>query len=131
MAEYTDQRVHCALEDVVNSTNRIKQVKSELKKTILEAVSTLRKIFHALKKDIADKSAKNVEQQTEVNEVRKEMQVYRDTRVTTPVAPSIDRRKTPSTYTRGPQHPSGDRTTNNSDIVAGRKNEKKFKVTIR
>jgi len=39
----------------------------ELKKTILESVITLRNIFHALKKDTVDISAKNLELQTEVN----------------------------------------------------------------
>jgi hypothetical protein len=41
--------------------NQSKHVKSELKKSILESVSTLKNIFHALKKDIVDKSVKNLE----------------------------------------------------------------------
>jgi len=49
MAEDTGQRVGCALEDIVNATNQSKHVKSELKKSIMEAV---RNIFCALKKDI-------------------------------------------------------------------------------
>jgi len=61
MAEDTDQGVDCALEDIVNAVNQSKHVKSELKKTILESVSTLRNIIHALKKDVVDKSAKTIE----------------------------------------------------------------------
>ena len=58
MAEDTDQRIDCALENIVNATNQSKYVKSEFKKSIMEAVSTLRNIFYALKKNEADKSAK-------------------------------------------------------------------------
>ena len=66
IAEDTDQGVDCALEDIVNAVSHSKHVKSELKKTILESVSTLRNIIHALKKDVVDKSAKTIELQTEV-----------------------------------------------------------------
>jgi len=67
MAEDTDQRIDCDLEDIVNATNQSKHVKSELKKSIMEAV---RKICCAIK-DIVDKSAKKkTELQTEVNQVR-------------------------------------------------------------
>jgi len=59
MAENTDQGLDCALEDIVNAVSQSKHVKSELKKTILESVSTFRNRIHALKKDIIDKSAKN------------------------------------------------------------------------
>jgi uncharacterized pyridoxamine 5'-phosphate oxidase family protein len=54
MAEDTDQCIDCALEHTVNAMNESKHVKNELKKTIMESVSTLRNIFHALKKDILD-----------------------------------------------------------------------------
>jgi hypothetical protein len=58
MAEDTEQRIDCALEDIVNAVNQSKHVKSELKKSILEWVSTLRNIFHALKKDSGQISKK-------------------------------------------------------------------------
>jgi hypothetical protein len=80
MVEDTDQRVHCALEDIVSSMNQSKHVKGELKKTIMEAVSTLRDIFHAVKREIAEKSETNLELQAEVNEVKKTLQAYRDAR---------------------------------------------------
>jgi hypothetical protein len=91
---------------VVNATIQSKHVKSELKKAITESVCTLRNIFHALKKDIVDKSARNTELETEFNEVNGELQAYRHTRATTPVVPSIDRLKTPETHTSEPKHPS-------------------------
>jgi len=56
-----------------------------------------------------DKTAQNKELQTEVNKAMRELQVYRDTRATTPVAPSIDRMKTPDTHTSNTQHPSSGR----------------------
>jgi hypothetical protein len=71
--------------------------KSELKKSIMQAVITLGNAFHALKKEIMDKSAKNIEPQTEVNQARRELQAYRHTRVTIPVAPSIVSMKTAGT----------------------------------
>jgi hypothetical protein len=77
MAEDTDQCIDCALEVIVNTTNQSKHVKSELKKSIMELVITLRNIFHALNKDIVDKSARNIEQQTEFNQVRRKLQAYR------------------------------------------------------
>ena len=80
-----------ALEDIENATNQSKQVKCELKKTIMESVSTLSNIFHVLKKGIVDKSAQNIELQTEVNEVKRELQAYRHTSATIQVAPTIDR----------------------------------------
>jgi len=52
MAEDTDQRIDSALEEIVNAMNQSKHVKNELKKAIMESVSTLRNIFHALKKEI-------------------------------------------------------------------------------
>jgi hypothetical protein len=76
------------------------------------------------------KSAKTLELQTEVNEVKLKLQAYRHTRVTVPVAPSIDRMKTPETYKRDTHNPSSDRKINSyADIVAGREN-KKFKMMI-
>jgi predicted nucleic acid-binding Zn-ribbon protein len=62
MAEDTDQRIDCALEDIVNVMNQSKHVKNELK-MVMESVSTLRNIFQALKKDIAVKTAKAIELQ--------------------------------------------------------------------
>jgi len=94
MVEVTDQRRDCALEDIVNAKKQSKHVKCELKKSIIEAVITLATIFHALKKDTVDKSAKNIEPQTEVNQASRELQAYRDTRVTTAAAPSIASMKT-------------------------------------
>jgi len=130
MAEDTDQRIDSALEDIVNAMNQSKHVKNELKKTIMESVCTLRNIFHALKKDIVGKSAKTLELQTEVNEVKLQLQAYRHTRATAPVAPSIDRLKTPETYKRDTHNPSSGRKMNSyADIVAGREN-KKFKMMI-
>ena len=98
----------------------------------MESVSTLRNIFHALRKDIVDKSAQNKELQTEVNEAMRELQVYRDTRTTTPVAPSVDRMRTPEIHTSDTQHPSSGREIKSySDIVAGWENNKKFIITVR
>ena len=132
MAEGTDQRIDCALEDIVNAMNQSKHVKSELKKTILESVSTLRNIIHALKRDIDDKSAKTRELQTEVNETKGELQAYRDARPTAPVAPSIERIKKPETTTSDAQRLPSDRNVNSySDIVAGRENNREFRITIR
>jgi hypothetical protein len=132
MAEDTDQRIDCALEDIVNATSQSKRVKSELKKTIMESVSTLRNIFHALKQEIVNKLTQNIEMQTEVNEAKLDLQVYKDTRATTQVAPSIDRMKTPVAHACGTQHPSSGRKIKSySDIVAGRENNKKFKITVR
>jgi hypothetical protein len=132
MAEDTDQCIDCTLEDIVNAMNQSKHVKSELKKSIMEAVSTLRNIFYALKKDIVDKSAKNTELETEVNQARQELQAYRDTRLTTPVATSSDRMKTLGAHASATQHPSSGRKMKfYTDIVAGRENNKKFKITIR
>jgi hypothetical protein len=93
----------------------------------METVSTIRNIFHALKQEIVDKSTQNKEPQTEVNEAKQELQVYKDTRTTTPVAPSIDRMKTPVTHGTNTQHPSSGRQMKSySDIVAGRENNKNF-----
>jgi len=131
MAEDTDQRIDSALKDIVNAMNQSKHVNNELKKTILESVSTIRNIFHALKKDIQGKSAETLELQTQVKEVKLQLQAYRHTRATAPVAPSIDRLKTPETYKRDAHHPSGGRKMNSyADIVAGREN-KKFKLMIK
>jgi hypothetical protein len=55
----------------VIAASQSKHVKGELKKTIMESVSTLRNIFHALKQEIVNKSTQNKELQTEVNEVKR------------------------------------------------------------
>ena len=54
MAIDTEEPIECALdsENIVNITNQSKHVKRKLKKTITKSVSTLRNIFHTLKKDI-------------------------------------------------------------------------------
>ena len=55
-----------------------------------------------------------------------------ETRATTAVAPYIDRMKTPETHTSDTQHPSsGRKMKSDSDIVAGRENNKKFIITVR
>jgi len=80
MAEDTDQCIDSGLEDIVNAINQSKHVKNELKKTILESVSTLRNIFHALKTDIEGKSAETLELQTKVKEMMLQLQAYRHAR---------------------------------------------------
>jgi len=90
MAEDTNLRIDCPLEYIVNAKNQSKHVKRKLKKTITKSVSTLRNIFHVLKKDVVDKSSKNIKLQTVVNEVNRELHAYSDTRTTIHVAPSID-----------------------------------------
>jgi hypothetical protein len=95
--EDTDQCTDSALENIVIATNQIKQVKNDLKKTILESVSTIRNI-HALKKDIVDKTAHNMKPETSSTDV--------------------------------PRLPS-DRKVSYSDVVAGRENNRKYKITIR
>jgi acetylglutamate kinase len=61
MAEDTDGHIDCALEGMLNATNQSKHFKSELKKTIMESVSTVRNIFYALKQEIVDKLTQNKE----------------------------------------------------------------------
>ena len=56
--------------------------------------------------------------------------VHTHTHKMTPVAPSIDRLKTPETNTRDTHNPSSGRKMNSSDIVAGRENNRKFKITV-
>ena len=98
-----------------------KHVKSELKKKILESVSTRRNVFHALKKAIGDKSAKNLELQAEVDNGKRELQACKNTRAMAPVAPSMDR-KTGLAAGGGEQLPSsGSNKKSYSDILAGRK----------
>jgi hypothetical protein len=50
MAEDTERRLDCALVEIMNAASQDKRVKSEVKKTILEAVSALRIIFYALRR---------------------------------------------------------------------------------
>jgi hypothetical protein len=95
MAEDTDQGVDCSLEDIVNAVSQIKHIKSRLKKMILESVSTPSNKIHALQKDRADISAKNIELQTEVEEAKQEIQGYKNARSTISVARSIERTKKP------------------------------------
>jgi hypothetical protein len=121
MAEDTVQRVHCALEDILNSTNQSKHIKGDLKKTIMEAVSTFRDIFHALQREIADKSETNIELQAKVSEAKETLQAYRNTCATIQEAPSFDRLKTIAPNMRVLQQPHRDRKMYYSDIVAGRK----------
>jgi hypothetical protein len=131
MAEDTDQGVDCALENIVNAVNQIKHVKSELKKTILESVGTLRNKIHALQKDRADKSARNIELQTEVEDAKREIQAYKDARSTISVAPSIERTKKPQASMSDAQRLPSDRNTKlYSEIVASRENNRKFRITI-
>jgi predicted acyl esterase len=132
MAEDTDLGVDCALKVIVNAVNLIKHVKSELKKTILESVSTLRNKIHALQKDRADKSARNIESQTEVDDAKREIQAYKDARSTISVAPSIERKKKPEATVSDAQRQPSDRNTKlYSKIVADRENNRKFRITIR
>jgi len=65
----------------------------------METVNKNRSTFYAPKKNIFDESAKNTELRTEVNQARRELQAYRDTRVTTIVATSGDSMKTLGTHT--------------------------------
>jgi hypothetical protein len=73
------------------------------------SVSTLRNIFRALKLKIVDKLKQNKELHTEVNQAKRELLVYKNTRAATPVAQSIDRMKTPETHASNTQHPSSGR----------------------
>ena len=85
-----------------------------------------------LQKNILDKSEKNTELRTEVIQSRRELQAYRDTRVTKLVATSGDRMKTLGTDTSGTQHPSsGGKLKSYNDIVAGYKNNNKFNIKFR
>lgn len=130
MAEDTDQGVLRSRRHS-ECSEPSKNVKSELKKTILESVNTLRNIIHALKKDI-DKSAKTIELQIEVEEVKRDLQAYKDARPTILVAPSIERTKKPeASMSDAQRRPSDKNMKLYSEIAAGRENNRKFKITVR
>ena len=112
MAEGTDQRIDRALEEIVNAVHQSKHVKNELKKAIMESVSTLRNIFHALKKEIVDKTAKTLEMETTLNELKLQLQANRQPNAMAPVAQSIYRLKTPEVYKSDTHHPSSGRKMN-------------------
>ena len=119
----TDQRIDSALED--SECNESKQTRQER----IEDDSGIRNIIHAVK-DIVDKTAHNMKLQTKVKETKRELQAYRDAH--TPVAPSIEGTEKPETSTTDEQRLHSDRKTKSySDVVAGRENNRKFKITIR
>jgi hypothetical protein len=79
-----------------------------------------------------NKSTQNKELQSDFNEAKQELQVYGDTRARTQVAPSFDRMNTADTHANGTRHPSSSRKIkSDSDFVAGRENNKIFKITVR
>ena len=59
MAEEVSQNNEDALNKIVNSTDQSGNVRKDLKKTIFETVSTLRNLFHKMKKMIDEETRQN------------------------------------------------------------------------
>lgn len=74
MADTTKEDLESALQILVSVTELSKNLKKELKKQILESVSTIRNVFVKLENDLALKDAKNNELCSEVKKLEAELQ---------------------------------------------------------
>jgi hypothetical protein len=93
MADDVQEDIVSALNTIANSTERSSNMKKELKYTIYEAVSTLRKLFVKLK-DLSDGNSRKItELQTLVNTTKAELEGARDTSAKTHATPSINPRR--------------------------------------
>jgi hypothetical protein len=93
MADDVQEDIVCALNTIANSTERSSNMKKELKHSIYEAVSTLRKLFVEVKELSDGNSRKITELQTLVNTTKAELEGARDTSAKTHAMPSINPRR--------------------------------------
>jgi len=69
MADDACQQIENALNMIVNTADKSGNVKNELKKTIHEAVSNLRKLTYVLKSNLLEKTEENNQMRDEVNQL--------------------------------------------------------------
>jgi hypothetical protein len=89
-ADDEDQCVENTFYAFVSITEKSGNLRKDLKKVILENVSTLTKVFSKLKTQIENKSKENKKLRDEVMEVTVEMARMRDSQLARHEAPSLD-----------------------------------------
>ena len=80
MAEVESDDIEAALETIVSATDESKHLKKQLKETILESVSTIRKIFHELNKRVDELNSENSQLQSQVR-ISREQEEREDTSI--------------------------------------------------
>ena len=130
MAEVESDDIEAALETIVSATGESKHLKKQLKETILESVSTIRKIFHELNKRVDELNSENSQLQSQVR-ISREQEEREDTSIARQVAPSISgNRRQGATAQR--REPPGESNKNSyADVVRNKKKENKFKIMVK
>ena len=131
MADEVSQVIENALNKIVNTTDQSGNMKKELKKIILETVSTLRNLFTKMKEMCDKRTRQNKQLENEINTVKAELVSCRSAIATGHAETSGDReREQPRTVGRHVLL-SHDRDRKLYSTVTAGYVEKKYKLMIR
>jgi len=131
MADDVNQQIDDALNKIVKLTDQSGNLKKEYKREIHETVSSLRNLIFTLKENLNGRTSEDSQLQNEVNELKKDLEAYKQTHTVGQVAPSIGspleltrRRKVVSTQ------PTDGRKELYADALKG-KNVRRYKITVK
>ena len=141
MADDVHEEIDKALNTIASSMERSSNMKKELKQTIFETVSTLRKLFIKLKEVSGSKSKKITELHTLVATTKSELAGVGDNTTKALAAPSIAPRWQTNRSAGWPEAPSGTETAKHhspptdqaklySEVLGGQVKQTHYKLTV-
>jgi hypothetical protein len=131
MADDENQHVENAFNTLVSITEKSGNLRKDLKKDILETVSTLRKVFSKMKTQLENKSVENKKLSEEVMKVTEVMERMKVSQPARQVAPSLDHMQ--QTSRSGARHVSrseGRRRKNFLEVLKD-EGDRRNKITLK
>ena len=126
-----NKQIDNALNKIVKLTDQSGNLKKELKREIHETGSSLRNLTFTLKENLKERTSENSQLQNEVNELKKDLEAYKQTHTVGQVAPSIG---SPLQLTRrgnvASAPPSDGRKELYAEVLKG-KNVRRYKITVK
>jgi hypothetical protein len=131
MADDVNEDIENALNKIVSTTEQSGNLRKDLKNTIYETVSTLRKLFVMLK-DSNDSKTRAISKLEIVGKTKTELEGARSRTVKSHGAPSlIPRREPASPRVWGPVLPGAENAKLYSEVLGGGIKQKPFKLTVK
>jgi len=130
MADEACQQIENALNAIVNTTDKIGNMKKELKKTIHEAVSNLRNLTYNLKSNLLENTEEN-QMRNEVKQIKHTLEKWNATTWVRQVAPSVNNSPgLTNSRTEDIAPPTGGKKKLLSEVLC-RKIEARHKLTVK
>jgi hypothetical protein len=131
MADEANEQVESALNTLLSTMEKSGNLRKDLKRDIVESVSTLRNIFVNPKNSAEEHMGKITVLEREVQKVKAELQESRTANLSVRVPPSmVGIGQTPATSVKQVQSPFGGARKLYSDVTSA-STEKRYKLTVK